>query len=270
MISKPKIFLGSSSEAKRYAEAIISLLPASDNDFEIIPWYDKNFFGLSEFTLSVLETRAGEFSFGIFIMGAEDITVTRGKSYGATRDNVVFELGLFIGKLGVSRCFFVTPSDVNYKIASDLSGITSGRFKSNTGDDKGALAEFVDQIKTKVSQIQQQSFGNLSGTWHETWYAAGSKNFPAENADNEVVLRHEGTDVYGDFKAEGKVYRLEGKVRHNYVIGEWFDPKSDAGYRGSFQLRIALSGDAMSGIYTGNSETSVEINSDRWVWTRNK
>ena len=205
------MFLGSSAEGKRYAQALIALLPVSENDFEIIPWYHKGFFGISEFTLSTLEGRAGEFAFGIFIMSSEDVATIRGKRVNVTRDNVIFELGLFIGKLGIERCFFVTPEDIDYKLASDLLGLTSGRFKHDTGDDKGALADFADQIKTKIGQVQKQQFGNLSGVWTETWYAKGSDNFPVENTDETVFIHHEGDNIQQILNQEARFTGLRAK-----------------------------------------------------------
>ena len=42
----------------------------------------------------------------------------------APRDNVVFELGMFIGALGHARTFLVQPLDAEVKIPTDLMGFT--------------------------------------------------------------------------------------------------------------------------------------------------
>jgi CAP12/Pycsar effector protein, TIR domain len=43
------------------------------------------------------------FDFGVFIFRPDDVVTMRKKEYSAVRDNVVFELGVFVGKLGPHR-----------------------------------------------------------------------------------------------------------------------------------------------------------------------
>ena len=49
---------------------------------------------------------------------------SRKKKQAAPRDNVIFELGLFMGALGRERTFIVKPRHVDIKIPSDLLGVT--------------------------------------------------------------------------------------------------------------------------------------------------
>jgi CRP/FNR family cyclic AMP-dependent transcriptional regulator len=52
-----------------------------------------------------------------------DTSESRGQSYASPRDNVLFELGLFMGRLGPKRVFIVHEADVNLKLPADLAGI---------------------------------------------------------------------------------------------------------------------------------------------------
>jgi len=50
--------------------------------------------------------------------------MSRDKVMLATRDNVIFELGLFMGRLDSKRVFLIKEHKVDVKIPSDLLGIT--------------------------------------------------------------------------------------------------------------------------------------------------
>jgi predicted nucleotide-binding protein len=54
---------------------------------------------LGDSTLEALERAVLEYEFGIFVFTPDDEIHTRGELKPVARDNVVFEAGLFIGKL---------------------------------------------------------------------------------------------------------------------------------------------------------------------------
>ena len=57
-------------------------------------------------------------------MQGDDLTTSRGVEYSAPRDNVIFELGLFMGHLSRSRTLIAVPQGGKVKLASDLQGLT--------------------------------------------------------------------------------------------------------------------------------------------------
>ncbi|MEK5745339.1 TIR domain-containing protein, partial [Acinetobacter variabilis] len=67
------------------------------------------------------------------------------------RDNVVLELGMFLGRLGKERAFFALPKDIDVKIPTDFNGITPLKFSRVEGskiDTRILVREIKDKIET--------------------------------------------------------------------------------------------------------------------------
>jgi predicted nucleotide-binding protein len=104
---KPRLFLGSSVEGKKYAEFIQLGL---EHDVECTIW-DQGVFSPSLTTMETLVDRASTFDFAVIVMTADDILIKRGVESKMPRDNLLFEIGLFTGALGRSRTYVVYPND---------------------------------------------------------------------------------------------------------------------------------------------------------------
>ena len=65
------------------------------------------------------------------------------------RDNVLFELGLFIGRLGLSKCAFVIDKEL--KVLSDITGISLARFeKSDTPSFVSAISQVSELFRNQI------------------------------------------------------------------------------------------------------------------------
>lgn len=69
--------------------------------------------------------------FAVLLMTADDTTASRGRRKASPRDNVVFELGLFMGALGRDRTFVVSPKGVDLKLPTDLLGVTNVMYEND-------------------------------------------------------------------------------------------------------------------------------------------
>src|ERR1700731_4914195 len=117
---KPKAFVGSSGNGVRIAKAIQHEL---EHDVQCTVW-NQGIFEPGKTTIEDLTKALNEDEFAIFVFLPEDVATIKGKSSETVRDNVVFELGLFIGKLGRDRNFFVVPKgDEKMHLPTDLAGI---------------------------------------------------------------------------------------------------------------------------------------------------
>ena len=117
---RKRIFIGSSSESLHISYVIQENL---ENDFECTVW-DQDIFKPSQYTLEALEEALDIFEYGIFVFSADDKVITRNEEFDAIRDNILFEFGLFVGRLGRESTFFVVPSGNKIHLPSDLIGVT--------------------------------------------------------------------------------------------------------------------------------------------------
>lgn len=122
-IVRTTIFIGSSSEGLEVAKAVKSLM---EPKFEVDIW-NENVFQLNQSYLESLLIAASLYDFAILILTPDDLLKSRGKQYKTARDNVVFEHGLFLGRLGPRRAFILCEENV--KILSDFAGITVSKLK---------------------------------------------------------------------------------------------------------------------------------------------
>ena len=136
---KKRIFIGGSSEELGTAEIVKAIL---EKDFDVTIWNDnlweKEVFKLNHNFLADLLKAPLKFDFGILIGTPDDKTEKRGNNVLSARDNILFELGLFIGRIGLEKCAFLVDEKV--EIPSDFGGIYLSKFNN------GNLAKTVARI----------------------------------------------------------------------------------------------------------------------------
>lgn len=131
-----KVFIISSAEALPVARIVQNAF--AHDAFTPIVWTD-DVFKVSNYTLQTLEDVIDDCDFAIAIAHSDDMTECRGKEWPAPRDNVIFELGLFMGRLGKERAVLMEPRDDGVKLPSDLAGITTVPYRYTPGKDAAAL-----------------------------------------------------------------------------------------------------------------------------------
>ena len=95
----PRVFIGSSGEALDVSYAVQEEF---SRDFDVTVWI-QDVFRLSRDALDSLLQALDSSDAGFFILRPDDVTESRGESRFTVRDNVIFELGMFIGRLGRDR-----------------------------------------------------------------------------------------------------------------------------------------------------------------------
>ena len=114
----------------------------------------------SQSALQALSREANRTDFAIFAFTPDDVRVMRGDQASIPRDNVIFELGLFMGALGLERCFFVSPRlAAPLALPSDLLGITALSYDALRSD--GRLSAALGPAANKV-RIALRRLGPMS------------------------------------------------------------------------------------------------------------
>jgi predicted nucleotide-binding protein len=151
---RPRVFIGSSSSGKEVARAIQSQL----NEVADAEVWDEGVFGLTLGTLESLVQALDIFDFAVLVLTPDDLLVSGKVKRNTPRDNVLLELGLFIGRLGRSRTFVVCQQDSSLKLPSDLAGATLASF--NAPQDPERLRSAVGPACTRIRDaIRSQQKG---------------------------------------------------------------------------------------------------------------
>lgn len=144
---KPKIFIISSSEALDVARGIQSGLA---RDALCTVWTDGVFWA-GGYPLEVLEQAVAESDFGVAVAQFDDIVQSRNESRPTMRDNVLFELGIFMGKLSRQRTILVHPRQPGLTLPSDLHGLIPACYEMGDPKDLPArLAPVCNEIRNAI------------------------------------------------------------------------------------------------------------------------
>ena len=110
-------------------------------------WTDR-IFSPSTFPIEALQQVLVDVDFAALVLSPDDEVVSRGMTSYAPRDNVIFELGLFMGALGHARTFLTHPRNVDTKVPTDVVGITPLTYDSEfRGDTLAAMAPACDELR---------------------------------------------------------------------------------------------------------------------------
>jgi len=257
---RARVFVGSSLEALPVAEEVQKQF---EQRYDVTLW-NKKVFRPGENFLDALLRTANKCNFGIFVFAADD-AVTRNTSERAVRDNVVFECGMFFGRLGRWRSFFLVPRDVeSLHLPTDLAGVAPAHYQSNCADLADACNAIDEMMKEQLRGLDERT--SLNGGWEETWLvpAAGGPWAGEHRAHAEVL--HIGNQFLAVCHDKDLPFSVEGTVEWPFITGTWASNK-EGSYFGAFQLQVHPTGHKMKGSMVG-FDSAGEIPLGTWVWER--
>jgi predicted nucleotide-binding protein len=144
--SKPRVFLGSSTEGVQYANIIQVGL---ERKTTCVVW-NQGVFGLSSGTLETVVSECRNFSFAVLVLTPDDTRIKGNQPSVVPRDNVIFELGLFMGALGRDRVFILVQKGTS--LPTDLAGVTTLPFDApDISDIISAMGPIVTRLELAMN-----------------------------------------------------------------------------------------------------------------------
>jgi CRP/FNR family transcriptional regulator, cyclic AMP receptor protein len=148
---EPVLFIGCSTEALGIAN---ELQAAFKHDRMSAIIWTNGVFGPSGTALESLLKLADSADFAAFVISPDDTVISRKHEQDAPRDNVIFELGLFMGKLDPKRVFLIKEHSADVKIPSDLLGITPVTYvMKSSGNIEVAIGPVCTELRKVISEL---------------------------------------------------------------------------------------------------------------------
>jgi len=225
-LKQSRVFIASSKEGLEVAKAIEALLKEKLGEkVEIRPW--TRAFDLSATYIESLEKASEETDFAVLVMTPDDVVKSRAKKKQAPRDNVVFELGLFMGSLTRQRCFIVSEDapeltrSTGLKLPTDLLGVHVANFRrSSDGNMITALDAPSSLIAEQISTLEPrfkltrnlltsyQTLRTFSARVEGVWWERITRDDPTTSMLS--FFRIEPDPVFNSVACGGKSYNKAG------------------------------------------------------------
>lgn len=158
-MEKKTLFLASSSMYPNYSLALKNALNESLEqhklDVRCVWWKDEEVF---QPNFSFFETLVNaQPAYAVALVTPDDTRIDKsdGKEYIIPRDNVIFEFGLFLGRLGREKTFLVTPNNTpDLQLMSDYKGVSGVSYSfSPTADVVQAGRDLISAVSRIVMPI---------------------------------------------------------------------------------------------------------------------
>lgn len=199
-----RVFIGSTSESMELVNNVAITLDQTQGgvDFQAVPWGER-VFAPSGYTLRDLIEVGSTCDFAVLLATGDDVTISRGATTSAPRDNVLLEIGLFIGLIGLERTFVAVPQGTELKLPSDLNGLTTVPYPTRDVDTTATHARFiVSGITHQMRKLGLRSASTAAGT------TPALASDEATRAERDRVIEH----LQRNAEAQGWRWNLRGNV----------------------------------------------------------
>ncbi len=254
-MTKPKIFVGSSKKNVRIAGVLGEVLE-EQSEAEVIVWHE-GIFGLNHGVLETLLESLEEFDFAVLVLAADDVLISKDQMVPSTRDNVLFECGLFMGRLGRDRVFVAYDESIGLKIPSDLAGITLAPYDGARILSPTPAAAVRKACRLISEAIKRPALTTLVGQWRTRYRLTAEFDHPLAEDEADIVASAGGVCITNKKNTRNDYYVARASLTHErFLVGKWKAVASSGSSSGAFLLTVTPRGNLMYGYATGLSETS--------------
>jgi len=147
---QPTVFIGSSTEQLATAHALAERL----RPFAKPTVWDNAEFALNESIFDGLLKAAHLADYAVFVFDPDDVTRIRNVDTRTVRDNVLFEFGLFIGRMGKGRAFWISARGAeDTHVPTDLIGITHLSFIRPKVHQRESLVSALEEASERLRSV---------------------------------------------------------------------------------------------------------------------
>jgi hypothetical protein len=223
MMSNLNVFIASSTEGLGIAKSFRNMLQREllqrelEGHAKVNLW--TGMFDLGATYIESIEEISQSADFAVLVLTEDDITISRKEEKAAPRDNVVFELGLFMGSLGRKRCFVIHQTKIDLKLPTDLLGVETAKYNASgvssledaLYDPSVRIGQQIEKVGVKASidlellaaRRKIERFGRRTeGGWWQRIRAGGSGAISFARIEHDVL--------YNSVKLIGRTYNNKG------------------------------------------------------------
>lgn len=255
---RPKVFIGSSKQNLRIATVLGEGLE-EEAAVEVTIW-DEGFFSLNRGILENLLDQLDQFDFAVLVLAPDDMTISKDQLSPSTRDNVLFECGLFMGRLGRDRVFIVYDESIDLKIPSDLAGVTLAPYDGNRASGPTPSVAVRKAVRLIGDEIKRPSLTHIVGEWRSKYRLTAEANHPLAEEDVEVSSNKGAVCITNKNNSQDDYYVARGNLEEQrFLVGKWRAVAPSGSTKGVFLLTVNPRGTVMYGYATGLDERSGTI-----------
>ena len=219
-MDKPRIFLGSSGKQEKLLQALTRGL---EDVAHVEPWTTS--FNPGTTTLERLLELAHQVDFAAFVFARDDWTSTSlpaspvlESGQASPRDNVVFEVGLFGGVLGMRRTFILHAN--GSKLPTDLLGLTCVRYDEPLADTE--IGVINQKLRNAIKG--EGRIARIEGLWWQ--YSLTERSLREPSA---VSLLRISRNRDGALEVAGRSWQENGSLSARYWSEAVKERKESAG-----------------------------------------
>lgn len=146
-------FIASSTEGRDHVDDVTSIVEAAGG--KAVDW--ATYFEPGDFVLEKLLGAASRVSMAIIVVTPDDMLQTRDETHLTPRDNIILEIGLFAGRLGIRSVAIVvcpTADGKLPKLPSDLAGLIYLTYDGNVAKSRITLKRQFEQMIARAENFR--------------------------------------------------------------------------------------------------------------------